>query len=242
MKVMAFQSEAADIIEQTKRYFRHREEIFGGELFFTRSGVLAAVQTSDDRTLEAFRESIQDCQKCPLARSRKRFVFGSGHSAARLVLVGEAPGRDEDLRGEPFVGAAGQLLEKILAAIGFRRDEVFIGNILKCRPPDNRDPLPEEIALCVPHLKKQIDIIRPRIILTLGRIAAQVLMETTESLTQLRGRVHDYLGISVLATYHPAALLRNAEWKRPVWEDVQRLRRLYDEIVGDKPKWNPPKK
>jgi DNA polymerase len=159
-------------------------------------------------------------------------VFGVGNPNADLVLVGEAPGADEDQQGEPFVGRAGQLLNKILEAINFKRDEVFICNILKCRPPNNRDPLPEEVASCEPYLWKQLELIRPKLILCLGRIAAQVLLKTNGSLSSMRGKVHDYRGIRLMVTYHPAALLRNPNWKRPAWEDVQQVRKLYDELTA----------
>lgn len=190
--------------------------------------------------LEAFRVEIGDCRKCGLAASRTRLVFGTGNPDARLMIVGEAPGEEEDRRGEPFVGEAGRLLDSILTAIGFDREEVYIANVLKCSPPHNRDPLPEETALCLPHLEGQIDRIRPRLILALGRFAAQGLLSCAEPLSRLRGTVHERNGVPVVVTYHPAALLRNPEWKRPTWEDVQRLRKLYDERVGDKPAWNPP--
>jgi uracil-DNA glycosylase family 4 len=168
-------------------------------------------------------------------------VFGTGNPNAELMLIGEAPGREEDLQGEPFVGKAGQLLDKILAAIAFKRSEIYIGNILKCRPPQNRDPLPEEMALCIPYLFQQIHLIQPKIILALGRIAAHQLLRTTASLGSLRGTIHDFQGISLIVTFHPAALLRNPHWKKPVWEDVQMLRKHYDEQVGDKSPWKPPK-
>lgn len=190
--------------------------------------------------LEAFRLEIGDCRKCGLAAGRSRLVFGAGNPGARLMIVGEAPGEEEDKRGEPFVGEAGRLLDSILAAIGFDREEVYIANVLKCRPPHNRDPLPEETALCLPHLEGQIDRIRPRLILALGRFAAQSLLSCADPLSRLRGAVHERAGVPVIVTYHPAALLRNPEWKRPTWEDVQRLRKLYDERVGDKPAWNRP--
>lgn len=182
--------------------------------------------------LQGLNEMICTCLKCSLGQTRKKFVFGVGNPQADLVLVGEAPGADEDLQGEPFVGRAGQLLNKILEAIRFKREDVYICNILKCRPPNNRDPQPEEIALCEPYLWKQLELIKPRLILCLGRIAAQALLKTSESLTALRGRVHDYRGIKLMVTYHPAALLRNPNWKRPTWEDVQKVRKLYDELTA----------
>jgi len=192
--------------------------------------------------LEEYYHTVQNCSECGLSTSRQRFVFGAGNPDANLMLIGEAPGEDEDRQGEPFVGKAGQLLDKILTAIEFQRDEVYIGNILKCRPPGNRDPLPEEIETCMPLLLTQIDIIKPKIILALGRIAAQNLLQTTDSLGRLRGDVKDFQGIPMIVTYHPAALLRNPQWKGATWEDIQKLRRHYDEIVQDKPKWQPNKK
>ena len=161
-------------------------------------------------------------------------MFGVGNPNAEVVLIGEAPGADEDAQGEPFVGRAGQLLNKILEAIHFKREEVYICNILKCRPPNNRDPLPEEVEQCEPYLWKQLELIKPKIILCLGRISAQVLLKTTDTLTKLRESVHDYRGIPLIVTYHPAALLRNPNWKRPAWEDVQKLRKMYDEMKGVK--------
>lgn len=236
-------ADTLEIIEQTQRYLRHQEELFGKDLFLSRPEVLESVGISrEPETLTEFREVIKDCQKCSLAKTRNHLVFGVGDSRANVMLIGEAPGRDEDIQGEPFVGKAGQLLDKILAAIDFRREEVYIGNVLKCRPPGNRDPLPEEIVFCMPHLLRQIEIIQPKIILVLGRIAAQTLLKTKSSLSHLRGGIHDFQGIPLIVTFHPAALLRNPQWKRPTWEDVQKLRQLYDELVGDKPKWHPPRK
>ena len=147
------------------------------------------------------------------------------------MFVGEAPGAEEDRRGEPFVGAAGQLLTKIIAAMGLGRADVYICNILKCRPPNNRDPQPNEIAECEPYLKRQIAIIQPKVICTLGRFAAQTLLRSSESMGRLRGQAHQYEGIPLVATYHPAALLRNPQWKRPTWEDVKKVRALYDDVV-----------
>lgn len=173
---------------------------------------------------------ICNCTKCALGHTRTNFVFGVGSPHAEVVLIGEAPGAEEDLQGEPFVGRAGQLLNKILEAIHFKREEVYICNILKCRPPNNRDPQPEEIDACEPHLWKQLELIKPKLILCLGRISAQVLLRTNDPLAKLRGQVHDYRGIKLMVTYHPAALLRNPGWKRPAWEDLQKFRKMYDEL------------
>jgi len=182
------------------------------------------------KTLTEFYQKIKNCKKCHLHKTRTNFVFGVGDPNSKVMFIGEAPGREEDLQGEPFVGKAGQLLDKILAAINFERDEVYIANILKCRPPENRDPLPDEIEMCEPYLLEQIRIIQPKIICALGRIAAQALLETKQTLGQLRGKIHDFDGIKFLVTYHPAALLRYPQYKRATWEDVKLLRREYDEL------------
>ncbi|MEW6060603.1 MAG: uracil-DNA glycosylase [Bacteroidota bacterium] len=180
-------------------------------------------------TLDELNRHICTCLKCPLGATRTKFVFGVGNSNADVMVIGEAPGADEDAQGEPFVGRAGQLLNKILEAIHFKREDVYIANILKCRPPNNRRPAPEEVEQCEPYLWKQIDLIQPKFILCLGLTAAQTLLRTTESMGQLRQSTHLYRNIPVVVTYHPAALLRNPNWKRPTWEDVQKLRKMYDE-------------
>jgi uracil-DNA glycosylase len=182
-------------------------------------------------TLDELNAQICTCVKCGLGHTRTKFVFGVGNPRATLMLIGEAPGADEDAQGEPFVGRAGQLLNKILEAIHFKREDVYICNILKCRPPGNRKPQPEEVGQCLPYLKKQVALIKPKIILCLGLTAAENLLGTTESLGRLRGQVLQYEGIPLMVTYHPAALLRNPNWKRPVWEDVQAARKLHDELV-----------
>ncbi|HEY9165303.1 MAG TPA: uracil-DNA glycosylase [Candidatus Kryptonia bacterium] len=184
----------------------------------------------DSDSLEVLNSRTSGCKKCPLGNTRKSFVFGVGNPKAKLVLIGEAPGADEDEQGEPFVGRAGQLLTKILAAVQLRREDVYICNILKCRPPNNREPLPTEIESCEPYLKKQLDIIKPKLILCLGRVAGQALLRMNTSLAEFRNNMYEYQGIKVMVTYHPAALLRNPNWKRPAWEDVQKMRKLYDEL------------
>lgn len=188
------------------------------------------------KSLDELDGLINGCLKCGLGSTRKKFVFGVGNPKAEIVVVGEAPGADEDEKGEPFVGRAGQLLNKILDAIHFKREEVYICNILKCRPPNNRDPQAEEIDCCEPYLWKQLELMKPKLILCAGRIAGQSLLKTNASLAQLRGKVHDYRGIPLMVTYHPAALLRNPNWKRPCWEDVQQFRKLYDEMKGNEVK------
>jgi DNA polymerase len=183
-------------------------------------------------SLDALNRAICACQKCPLGDTRTKFVFGVGNPHATFMVVGEAPGADEDAQGEPFVGRAGQLLNKILAAINFRREDVYICNILKCRPPGNRKPQAEEVERCIPYLRKQIGLVQPKVILCLGLTAAENLLNTTESLSSLRSRVHRYEGTPLMVTYHPAALLRNPNWKRPTWEDVQAARKLHDELIA----------
>ncbi len=184
------------------------------------------------RSLDEMETMIHDCTKCDLYQTATNLVFGTGNPHATFMLVGEAPGADEDAQGKPFVGRAGQLLNKILEAIHFKREDVYIANILKHRPPGNRKPTPEEVEACFPYLKKQIELIKPKLILCLGLTAAEALLGTTEGLGKLRGRVLDFEGIPVMVTYHPAALLRNPAWKRPVWEDVQAARKLHDKEVA----------
>ena len=181
-------------------------------------------------TLEEFYDKIKDCNECPLGETRTNIVIGVGNSHSKLMFIGEAPGRDEDLQGEPFVGRAGKLLDKILASVNFTREEVYIANILKCRPPNNRDPDAEEIEQCLPYLNKQIDLIKPQIICCLGRVATQVLLNIKGTLGKLRENDYEYRGIRVFITYHPAALLRSGEYKRPTWEDMKRIRRYYLKI------------
>jgi uracil-DNA glycosylase family 4 len=176
--------------------------------------------------LDAIREDLGDCQRCKLARSRQNIVFGQGNPSARLMFVGEAPGADEDEQGLAFVGRAGQLLTKIIEAIGLTREDVYITNVLKCRPPQNRNPETDEILSCQPFLERQIQAIRPKVLVGLGKFAAQWLLKTAEPITRLRGRLGDYGDIKVMATYHPAYLLRNPGAKKDVWEDMKIVRDL----------------
>lgn len=176
--------------------------------------------------LEDIRADLGECLRCELGRTRTNLVFGVGTPAARIVFVGEAPGRDEDLQGEPFVGEAGQLLTKIIQAMGLERREVYICNVLKCRPPNNRNPLPAEIEQCHPFLLRQLKAIGPGAIVALGTFAAQTLLKTKEPISKLRGHFHDYHGIPLMPTFHPAFLLRNASMKREVWEDMQQVMKL----------------
>ena len=169
--------------------------------------------------------SVKDCQACRLHEGRRQVVFGIGNPAADLVFVGEAPGRDEDMQGEPFVGPAGQLLTRIIQAIGLTRQDVYILNVIKCRPPQNRNPLPDEVAACRPIIDKQLACLKPRVICALGTFAAQALLRTDERISRLRGRFHPMGDVLVRPTFHPAYLLRNPQDKRKVWEDMQAVQR-----------------
>jgi uracil-DNA glycosylase family 4 len=172
-------------------------------------------------TLEDVRADLGDCRRCKLAGSRTNIVFGAGDPHAALMFVGEAPGADEDRRGEPFVGAAGQLLDRMIEAMGWTRDTVYIANVLKCRPPGNRDPQPDEVSACEPFLARQIEVIGPRVIVTLGRAATGLLLHSTAPVSALRGRFQEYRGMRVMPTFHPAFLLRNPERKRETWDDLR---------------------
>src|SRR5262249_54966832 len=175
-------------------------------------------------TLDTIRAEIGDCQRCKLAPKRTNIVFGSGNPNADLVFVGEAPGYDEDQQGLPFVGRAGQLLTKIIESINLKREDVYICNVLKCRPPENRNPEPDEVASCNPFLKKQLAAIRPKVVCCLGTFAAQTVIQTAAPISRLRGKFFDLDGMRVIATFHPAYLLRSPEKKREVWEDMKQIR------------------
>jgi uracil-DNA glycosylase len=238
-----------EIKKQIIEALKDQKEIFGDELFTSQSSnrkttvVTKIKDEKDDNSLFEIKEDwekatsleeldklINKCTKCPLHKSRTNFVFGVGNPNADVMVVGEGPGADEDAKGEPFVGRAGKLLNEILKAINFQREEVYIANVVKSRPPGNRTPTSEEMEACLPYLKKQIELIKPKLILCLGLTAAQGLLKKRESLTKMRGQIFDYLNAKVMVTYHPAALLRNPNWKRPCWEDVQQFRKMYDEM------------
>jgi len=190
-------------------------ELFGGPL-------------ADVGSLEEITRMVHGCRRCPLFATATQGVPGEGPSQADLMAIGEAPGATEDATGRPFVGAAGQLLTKILAAVDMRREDVYIANVMKHRPPGNRNPSPDEVAACTPYLVRQIELLRPKVILALGTFAAQTLLSTKLPIGKLRGHLHRYHGVPLIVTYHPAALLRNPGWKRPTWEDVQLARRILD--------------
>ena len=183
-------------------------------------------------SLTTIAKAVEACTRCPLYKTANRGVPGEGAAKARLVCVGEAPGANEDETGRPFVGQAGGLLTKILAAVDLTREEVFITNVVKHRPPGNRNPTPGEIEACSPYLVRQLELIKPKVIVAFGTFAAQTLLNTKTPIGKLRGEVHRYHGIPLIVTYHPAALLRNPSWKRPTWEDVKLARRILDSATG----------
>ena len=189
---------------------------------------VALAQGTAVELLAALKTDIgDDCRRCKLCTlGRNQIVFGVGHARARLMFVGEAPGEEEDKRGEPFVGKAGQLLTKIIEAIGLTREQIYIANVIKCRPPGNRNPEPDEVAACEPFLFRQIDAIQPKVIVPLGKFAAQCLLKTADPITRLRGRTFDYRGATLIPTFHPAYLLRNPSAKREVWEDMKKVRSI----------------
>lgn len=177
--------------------------------------------------IQQLREKVQNCTLCTLSQTRTNVVFGEGSINSRIMIVGEAPGAEEDKTGIPFVGKSGQLLNKMLLAIGISRDDVFISNVLKCRPPQNRDPQPNEIQSCAQYLTKQLEIINPKVILALGRYAAIRLLNVTDSMGNFRKKIHSYNEIPLIVTYHPSALLRNEKWKYPAWEDLKKLKKMF---------------
>lgn len=203
-----------------KNYLLYLKEIGIEELAVKKSGVRSPVKNPSP--FESVREELGDCKRCKLHKTRTNIVFGVGNPKARLIFVGEGPGEDEDIQGEPFVGRAGQLLTKIIEAMGLKRGNVYICNVVKCRPPGNRAPQPDEISACRPFLEKQIDAIKPEIIIALGTHAVQTLLNTPEKISVLRGRFHLYRNnILLMPTFHPSYLLRSPEKKKEVWEDMK---------------------
>ena len=226
-----------------------QKEIFGDELFIPKKKIITGVvkesptSFADQELFPAKKENwektkslnqleklICDCTKCRLHKGRNKFVFGTGNPNADVLVIGEGPGAEEDKQGLPFVGRAGKLLTDMLKAIKFEREEVYIGNIVKCRPPENRTPMQDEMDTCLPYLKKQVELINPKLILCLGLTATKGLLKKRESLGELRKHIFEYEGAKVVVTYHPAALLRNPHWKKDCWEDLKKFRKMYEEI------------
>ena len=228
-------NEKDDIVASIKNYLRQEQLLFGNTMFpepmkktkkqetpaVAAELVLSKEQWNSSASLAELNEQICTCTKCVLGSTRTKFVFGVGDPNADLLVIGEAPGADEDAQGEPFVGRAGQLLNKILESVEFKREEVYIANILKCRPPGNRDPAPEEKALCTPYLDRQIELLDPEVVIALGTHAAQHLLRTELSIGRLRGKIHAFGRRKLIATYHPAYLLRSPGAKKDCWQDIQ---------------------
>jgi uracil-DNA glycosylase len=211
-----------------QQYLKQQKSLYGNELYLSNEPAPLVEPKTEKKCLianeklDAYNQSICNCMECPLGETRTNFVFGVGDPNADLLLVGEAPGEQEDLKGEPFVGRAGKMLDKILYAIDRKRgDGVYIANVIKCRPPNNRDPLPSEVKKCEPYLIEQISQIQPKLIVALGRIAGKTLLKMDVPLKEMRDKTHDYNGKPLRVTYHPAALLRNPNFKKPAWSDFQ---------------------
>ena len=218
--------------EKIIQFLNQTKEVYGDELNIGKKIISSKNITAKEdfpSDLDDFYNQINKCHKCSLGGSRTNFVFGVGDKNASLMLVGEAPGENEDLKGEPFVGRAGKLLDKILFAINrTRNDDVYICNVIKCRPPNNRDPLASEVKECEPYLIHQINLIRPKLIVALGRIAGKTLLNVDNSLKSMRGEIHNYHGTPLIVTYHPAALLRNPNWKPFAWEDFKWIQSIIE--------------
>ena len=244
MSIPSDRDELATLVTSLRRHLQRQERVgirflFPGEALQTNSvmadgtNLLSGTESdlfSDSsatykaETLEELREAIGDCRRCKLWSGRTHLVFGVGNPKAKLMFIGEGPGRDEDMQGEPFVGRAGQLLTDIITkGMGLKREDVYIANVVKCRPPENRNPEPDEVASCEPFLKKQIDLVRPEIIIALGKFAVQTLLQSKVPITKLRGNWHSYHGIKLMPTFHPAYLLRNPADKKLVWEDIKKV-------------------
>jgi len=216
-----------ETIEQLLGYLKWQKRLGIKEIYLSEDIKNMLSFSKKNELLEIVKEELKDCRRCKLYKERNHIVFGEGNEDARLMLIGEAPGHEEDLQGRPFVGAAGHLLDNMLKAINLSRREVYIANIVKCRPPQNRKPERDEIEACKPFLLKQIDIIKPSIICTLGSIATQTLLETKTPITKLRGHIYDFSGIKLIPTFHPAYLLRNPYQKKGAWEDLKLIEEIY---------------
>ena len=211
-----------NILDSIRNYFKMEKGWGISEYLFS--------SKNKGESLSSLKDEVMKCTKCNLSKTRKNVVFGKGNIKATLMFIGEAPGYDEDIQGKPFVGKAGMLLTKIIEAMGLKREDVFICNILKCRPSQNRNPLPEEINLCIDHLHKQIECIKPKIICGLGKFASQTILNTQTPITKLRGNWHEFKGIKFMPTFHPAYLLRNPKDKKLVWEDMKKIVRELEKL------------
>ena len=217
--------------KEIPKYLNLYEELYGNEIYLNTSNSNTKNKNKflkkSEYDLSNYLDSIKNCMKCPLGKTRNNIVLGSGNPNAEIVFLDESPGKNEDLQGLPLVGKSGKLLDKMLSSINLKRDNIYILSILKCRPPENRDPLPLEIEECEPYLKKQLKIIKPKLIVSLGRFSANTILKTTDNLNELRKKIFNYEGIDFLVTYHPEALLRNPDFKKLAWEDFKLIRDRY---------------
>lgn len=226
-------TELSNVIKDIKAYIKAEKESGIGEILMREAAAIRPEKperSSGSGELLALKAKALNCKGCLLHKTRRNVVFGDGDPRAKLVFVGEAPGYDEDLQGLPFVGQAGKLLTKMIEAMGLSRDSVYICNVLKCRPPENRSPLPEEVAACKEYLLRQIEIISPKAICCLGRHAACALLETEDPISKIRGKEIDFKGVVLVPTFHPAYLLRNPSAKKEVWEDLKKIKRILSEV------------
>lgn len=219
-------SELKEVIDSIRSYIELDKASGIDELFMRERSTQYVVH--DTNNLESLKQDVLNCRRCDLCKTRRNVVFGSGNPNAELMFIGEAPGEDEDIQGLPFVGRAGQLLTKIIEAMGLKRSDVYIANILKCRPPNNRTPLPAEILECEDNVKRQAELIKPKVICTLGKFASQTLLRTEIPISALRGKFQSFNGIKVMPTFHPAYLLRNPNDKRLVWGDMKKIMKELD--------------
>ncbi len=222
------QAELNTLLEQTKQYLRQQVDLYGDDFFISMKPEKPNPPVQNINSLE---QTVKNCQKCSLFATRRNVVFGSGDPHAKLLIISRMPDKLEDAKGAPFTGEVGELLDKILGAIQFSRDEVYITHILKCKPPEITENLKQYYSVCKEYLWQQIALIRPRIILALGQQTAQVLLEVDDPISQLRGKVHQLKGIDLIVTYHPATLIKQPEFKRAAWEDVKLLRQRYDTLL-----------
>lgn len=219
----SIRSELREVIGCLKGYLESERDLSVSE-YYREVQIEQGAKTDKERLLKELHKKVSACKACSLYKTRSRVVFGSGSPEASLMFIGEAPGHEEDVQGLPFVGDAGQMLTKIILAMGYRREDVYIANCLKCRPPMNRSPLLDELTTCEPNLIEQIEIIKPKLICCLGRFASQLLLKTTVPISKLRGKFYDYHGIKIMPTFHPAYLLRNPKDKKLVWSDMKKLK------------------
>jgi uracil-DNA glycosylase len=218
---MNYKAGLKEVVDSIKYYIELDRASGVDEIFLSPRSTVNSPQPVNE--LDVFKSEVMTCKRCGLHKTRRNVVFGYGNPKAELMFIGEAPGEDEDIQGLPFVGRAGKLLTKIIEAMGLKREDVYIANILKCRPPNNRIPMPDEIAACEDNVKRQVDIIKPKVICTLGKFASQTLLKTQTTISVLRGHFQEYNGIKVMPTFHPAYLLRNPSDKKLVWADMKKI-------------------